>query len=74
MFPYKSVPAAEYAARNGYRTLCFSFGNYIFADAELNEWIHTLDDIYFTPGALAAVRKTYLTAEEIAGQDQDDGD
>ena len=72
-FPYKTMPAEEYAAREGHRVLCFSYGNYVYANAELNDWIHTLDDIFFTPGALAAVRRMYLTPQEIAQQDQDDG-
>ena len=64
-FPYKSISAEEYAAREGHRWLCFSFGEYIYPNKELNEWIHTLDDIFFTQGKLNELRLKYLTTDEI---------
>ena len=65
LFPYQTMSPEEYATREGHNWFCFSFGEYIYADARLNEWIHTLDDIFFTPGRLAEVRQQYLTPEEI---------
>ena len=65
IFPYKEISAEEYAAREGHRWASFSFGEYIYPDEKLNEWIHTLDDIFFTPGCLDKVRRKYLTEEEI---------
>jgi len=64
-FPYKSVSADEYAAREGHRWVCFSYGEYIYPDEELNEWIHTLDDIFSTPGKIKELRLKYLTPEKI---------
>ena len=52
LFPYETMSAEEYAIREGSNWLCFSFGEYIYQDPKLNEWIHTLDDILFTPGRL----------------------
>ena len=65
LFPYQAMSPEEYAAREGHLWLCFSFGNYIYENEKLNEWIHTLDDIFFTRGRLQEVREKYLTAEEI---------
>ena len=65
MFPFQEISAEEYAAREGHNWLCFSFGEYIYPDAEFNEWIHTLDDIFFTKGRLDELREHYLTEEEI---------
>jgi hypothetical protein len=64
LFPYKELSPEEYAAREGHRWLCFSFGEYRYSDPDLNDWIHTLDDILFTPGALDRVREQLLTADE----------
>lgn len=66
LFPYRDVTAEEYAAREGANWLCFSFGNYVYSDPELNEWIHTLDDVFFTPGRMDEVRQEWLTPEELA--------
>ena len=65
LFPYKQMTAEEYAAREGHGWVCFSFGEYRYEDAELNEWIHTLDDIFFTPGELQRVQEMILNAEEL---------
>jgi len=65
IFPYKEISAEEYAAREGHNWGCFSFGEYIYSNSELNEWIHTLDDVFFTPGKLKEIRKKYLTSDEI---------
>lgn len=66
-FPYRTVSAEEYAAREGFRWLCFSFDDYIYPDPQLNEWIHTLGDILFQ-GRLAEMQEKYLTAAERAAQ------
>jgi hypothetical protein len=65
MFPYREMSAEEYAAREAHNWACFSFGQYIYEDASLNDWIHTLDDIFFTPGRLGEVQRKYLTPHEI---------
>ena len=64
-FPFREISAEEYAARESHKWLCFGFDNYTYEDPELNEWIHTLGDILFTPGAVKEVRNKHLTEEEI---------
>jgi len=66
LFPYRTMSAEEYAAREGFDWDCFSFGEFVYPDPVLNEWIHTLDDIFFTPGRLTEARNKYLDAEAIA--------
>jgi hypothetical protein len=65
LFPYKSISAEKYAVTEGHSWSCFSFGEYIYPDKELNEWIHTLDDIFHTRGRLKELRLKYLTTDEI---------
>lgn len=66
LFPYKSMTPEEYAAREGHNWGCFSFGSYIYENSEFNEWIHTLDDIFFSKNGIKHAREKYLTKEEIA--------
>ena len=66
LFPYKEMPPEAYAAKYAHKWGCFSFGEHIYIDDELNKWIHTLDDIFFTPGRITEIREKYLTKEEIA--------
>ena len=70
IFPYKEMSPEEYAARNAHDWLCFSFDEYIYNNSELNEWIHTLGDIFFTKGAVRAAREKYLTREQIAAVEE----
>lgn len=63
-FPYRYMSAPEHAAREGHRYWCFGFAEYRYKDAALNDWVHTLADILFTPEALENVRQEILTAEE----------
>jgi hypothetical protein len=70
LFPYREMSAAEYAARHGGGWVCFSFDDFVYEDPALNEWIHTLGDILFTPGALQAVRRRYFSEAEIAELEQ----
>jgi hypothetical protein len=65
LFPYRQMTAEEYAAREGHGWVCFSFGEYRYADPDLNEWIHTLDDIFFTPGELQRIQEKFLSAAEL---------
>lgn len=46
IFPMTMTPE-EYAAREGYRWVCFSFDDYRYSDGALTEWIHRLGDILF---------------------------
>ena len=62
IFPYKEIGAEEYAAREGHRWASFSFGEYIYPDEKLNEWIHTLDES--TVGEVQEV-VTFYTAWDI---------
>ena len=66
LFPYKEMSAEEYAARESHNWICFGFDNFIYEDSELNEWIHTLGDIFFTPGAIKDAREKHLSTDEIA--------
>jgi hypothetical protein len=61
VLPYRQMSPEEYAAREGRNWLCFSFGDYVYNDAVLNEWIHTLDDILFTPGRLEDILRQFET-------------
>ena len=65
LFPYKQMSAEEYAAREGHRWACFSFGEYRYSDTALNEWIHNLDDIFFTPGELQRIQERLLNTQEL---------
>jgi hypothetical protein len=38
---------------------------YKHLDAEFNEWIHTLDDIFFTPGELQKIQEKMLNTLEL---------
>src|SRR5262245_39300541 len=65
LLPYKEMTAEEYAAREGHRWLCFSFGECRYSDPDLNEWIHTLDDIFFTDGELQRTQERLLSPAEL---------
>ena len=64
-FPFREMSAEEYAARESHRWLCFGYDSWIYQDPDLNEWLHTLGDILFTPGAVRKAREKFLTEEEI---------
>ena len=65
LFPYNDISAEEYAAREAHTWWCFSFDKYIYPDEKLNEWIHSLGDIFYTPRKVQELRLKYLTPEEI---------
>lgn len=65
LFPFHEMSPEEYAAKEAHTIGCFSFDDYIYSDPVLNEWIHSLGDILFTPGALEAARTKLLAPEEI---------
>jgi hypothetical protein len=58
LFPYREMTAEEYHAREGHKWVCFSFGEYRYADSDLDEWIHTLDDIFFAVSGLGDIVNT----------------
>ena len=69
-YPFKDLSAEEYAARQGWRYGCFSLGKYVYQDPDLNEWIHTLDDIFNTTGKLEELQIKFLTPEELSSIQQ----
>jgi hypothetical protein len=58
LFPNKQMTAEEYHAEEGDNWVCFSFGEYRYSDSDLDEWIHTLDDIFFANSGLGAIVNT----------------
>ena len=54
----------EYAARYAQHWVSWSFGNYAYEDRALDLWIHRLERIFFTDGAVDACRRRYLTERE----------
>ena len=74
LFPYKEMSAEEYAAREGHGWACFSYDQFIYQNNELNEWIHTLGDIFATPGRMKEIRQKYLTPEEIKKAEEYEND
>jgi hypothetical protein len=65
LFPYRTMSAEEYAARHGSSWVCFSFGDYVYEDEALNEWIHTVDDIFFIPGRMQEAERKYLSDADL---------
>lgn len=65
LFPYIDISPEEYAANEAHKWLSFSFDDYIYSNKILNEWIHSLGDIFFTPGKVKEARKNYLTGDQI---------
>jgi len=66
MFPLHMSPE-EYAARHAHDWFCFSFDDYRYRDAGLEQWIHRLGDIlFFREGApsLEELRARYLSEDE----------
>ncbi len=66
VFPYRSMSPEEYAAREGHNWVCFSFDDFIYPSPELNEWVHSLGDIFFTEGRLSEAKEKCLTPSELA--------
>lgn len=66
LFPYRSLSPEEYAAREGHKWLSFSFDDFIYPSVELNEWIHSLGDIFFTKGRFREAQEKYLIQSELA--------
>jgi hypothetical protein len=56
--------AEEYAARNAQDWGAWSFGEYAYEDPELDAWIHRLERIFSTAGAVDACRRHFLTDAE----------
>jgi hypothetical protein len=65
IFPFKEMGAEEYAAREAHNWASFSYDNYIYKNKELNEWLHTLGDIFYGKNKVNEARKKHLTEEEI---------
>jgi hypothetical protein len=55
----------EWAARNAHDILSFSLDRFEYADPALDRWVRDLGRVFFTPGAVAAARRRYLTAAEV---------
>ncbi len=54
----------EYAARHAQDWASWSFGDDAYADPALDLWIHRLERIFFTDGAVDACRRRYPTDSE----------
>lgn len=65
MFPYEEMSADEYAALEGHNWHCFSFDDYIYSDPVLNEWIHSLGDIFFSRTKMGKARKNALPTNKL---------
>jgi len=61
----EGVSPEEWAARHAQDLVCFSGGEYCYADPLLDAWVQRLDAILFMPGAVDACRRHYLTADEM---------
>lgn len=46
LFPYRSLSPEQYFAAEGHKWDVFSFDDYIYPDPQLNEWIHSLGDLF----------------------------
>jgi hypothetical protein len=61
----KGLSPEEWAARNAQNVGSFSMGEYRYSDPALDRWVHRLDAIFFTKGAVEACRRHFLTDEEM---------
>jgi len=62
----EGLSAEAWAAHNAHDILAFSFHEYWYSDPALDAWVQELARVLFTPGAVAAARLRFLTAEELA--------
>lgn len=65
VFPTDMDPEI-FAARDGYGWLDFSFNDYRYRDAGLDQWIHTVGAIIRDPEALEACQRKHLSPTELA--------
>jgi len=63
---YETMPPEEWAARFSHSVGCSSFGEYHYANTELDNWIHRLHEIFRSPEEdISIYRKQYLSEQEI---------
>jgi len=60
VFPIEMVPE-EFAARDGYGWLGFTFADYSYRDKTLQAWLYRVGEIVRTPALLEECQKKYLT-------------
>lgn len=63
VFPVDMAPE-EFAARDGYGWLGFTFADYSYRDKALQAWLYRVGEIVRTPALLEACQKKYLTEEQ----------
>lgn len=74
VFPVDMAPE-EFAARDGYGWLGFTFADYSYRDKTLQAWLYRVGEIVRAPELLEACQKKYLTEaqrREIRGYMEDD--
>lgn len=60
IFPI-DMAAEEFAAKDGYGWLGFTFADYGYRDKTLEAWLHRVGEIVRTPALLEQCQKQYLT-------------
>lgn len=68
-----TLDPGEQAASRGHTELLGSFDSFRYADKKLDAWIHRYYQVICSPQYLRLCREKYLTAEEIAEIESDDG-
>jgi hypothetical protein len=63
IFPLDMDPE-EFAAKDGYGWLGFTFADYAYRDKTLQAWLYRVGEIIRTPALLEACQKKYLTEAE----------
>ncbi len=63
VFPVDMAPE-EFAARDGYGWLGFTFADYAYRDKTLQAWLYRVGEIIRTPALLEECQKKYLTEEQ----------
>jgi len=46
LFPFRTLTPAQYFNAEGHKWDLFSFDDYVYPDPKLNEWIHSLGDLF----------------------------
>lgn len=64
-FPFETMSAEEFAARNASEILCFSLDEYAYSDAKLDAFMQRLGEILRDWNLVNQYRKIYLTDEEM---------
>jgi hypothetical protein len=69
-FPYLSMSAEEYVARNSQTIFCFSLHRYEYRDSRLKRWLQEVFDLLCNRERVEEVRRLYLTPAEITAAQQ----